>query len=99
MYIHVHAPHLYQTVWPELHGVGVNADINIPWFIETAASNSIGKVTALGVLCCFALFVCLTLRRFFLLSLYPGIPEVRFPRKTPHSNYSTKCACRNLPCP
>ena len=21
---------LYQTVWPELHGVGVNADVNIP---------------------------------------------------------------------
>ena len=31
---------LYQTVWPELHGVGVNADVNIPWFIETGATNS-----------------------------------------------------------
>ena len=31
--------------------------------------NNTGKVTALGVLCCFALFVCLTLlASFFLLS-------------------------------
>ena len=27
----------------------------------------LGKVTALGVLCCFALFVCLTLLAFFFL--------------------------------
>ena len=29
------------------------------------SSFFIGKVTALGVLCCFALFVCLTLFAFF----------------------------------
>ena len=34
---------------------------------ECACSFFLGKVTALGVLCCFALFVCLTLLASFFL--------------------------------
>ena len=36
-------------------------------FLRTGSSFFLGKVTALGVLCCFALFVCLTLLVSFFL--------------------------------
>ena len=40
------------------------------------SSFFVGKVTALGVLCCFALFVCLTLLASFFLPFHLSLKHV-----------------------
>ena len=57
MEIHVYTSHIFScfisSLWLNVH--------------VQAAQFFLGKVTALGVLCCFALFVCLTLLASFFL--------------------------------
>ena len=48
-------------------------------FIFTLRSFFLGKVTALGVLCCFALFVCLTLLASFFLPSHLSFKNMYIP--------------------
>ena len=55
------------------------------------SSFFLGKVTALGVLCCFALFVCLTLLASFFLPFHLSF-------KNMYIHYTLACYCNMLHC-
>ena len=44
--------------------------------VQLVISFFLGKMAALGVLCCFALFVCLTLLASFFLPSHPSFKQV-----------------------
>ena len=58
---------IFNTYGPKMHMYDGKSTINCYRYTYMAANFFLGKVTALGVLCCFSLFVCLTLLASFFL--------------------------------
>ena len=72
MYTQMWTEHMCLCVlWEYIHHIYVHVHVEYKSVVGSSPTRGssffLGKVTALGVLCCFALFVCLTLLAFFFL--------------------------------
>ena len=91
-------------IWAQPVGRAPCLEYRVSWVPNPTRGSSIfpGKVTALGVLCCFALFVCLTLpASFFQLSFSIYIltlgTRARIPISCAHAHYVASAPVPGLP--